>query len=108
MCSLVCVCAYAALAHMLVLMCMCMCTYVLPRHVTNARMRPMFVSCMSVCVFVYVCLSVRMCAVMCLWVCVCALTCIYAAFTHVSTDVYYMRTIHVRLHVHVGIVCVCA
>ena len=35
--SLVCVCAYAALAHMLVLMCMRMRTYVLPRHVTNAR-----------------------------------------------------------------------
>ena len=35
-------------------------------------------------------------AVMCLWVCVCV--CLHASlpvFTHVSTDVYYMRTIHI-------------
>ena len=61
--NLSCVCTYAALAHMLVLMCMRMCTYVLPRHVTNARMRPIFVSCMRVCVFVSVCMSV------CMYVC---------------------------------------
>src|SRR6056300_460994 len=57
-----------------------------------------------VCACVYsclsVCLSVCMCAVMYLWICVCVLTCIYAAFTHVSTDVYYMRTIHVRPYIH--------
>ena len=94
------VCAYAALAHMLVLMCMRMCTYVLPRHVTDARMCPILVSCMCVCLCLSVCLSVSMCAVMCLWVCVCALTCIYAAFTHVSTDVYYMHTIHVRPYIY--------
>ena len=58
MCLVCHVCAYAALARMLVLMCMRMCAYVLPRHVTNARMRPMFVSCMCVCVFVFICLSV--------------------------------------------------
>ena len=54
---------YAVLAHMLVLMCMRMCTYVLPRHVTNARMCQTFVSCMCVCVFVSVCMSV------CMYVC---------------------------------------
>ena len=77
----------AALAHMLVLMCMGMGTYVLPRHVTNARMRPIFVSCMCVCVFVSVCMSVCMyvCGHVLMGVCVCVLTCIYAAFTHVST-----------------------
>ena len=62
--SLSCVCAYAALAHMLVLMiCMRMCTYVLPRHVTDARMCPICVSCMCVCVFVSICMSV------CMYVC---------------------------------------
>ena len=98
--SLSCVCAYAALAHMLVLMCMRMCTYVLPRHVTNARMCPIFVSCMCVCVFVSVCMSVCMyvCGHVLMGVCVCA----YAAFTHVSTDVYYMRTIHVRPYIYVA------
>ena len=100
--SRLCVCACAILAHMLVLICMRMCTYVLPRHVTNARMRPMFVSCMSVCVFVSICLSVCTYVCGCLSVCVCALTCIYAAFTHVSTDVYYMCTIHVRPYVYVA------
>ena len=72
--SLSCVCAYAALAHMLVLMCMRMCTYVLPRHVTNARMCPIFVSCMCVCVFVSVCMSVCMyvCGHVLMGVCVCA------------------------------------
>ena len=74
--NLVCVCAYAALAHMLVLMCMRMCTYVLPRHVTvtNARMCPIFVSCMCVCVFVSVCMSVCMyvCGHVLMCVCVCA------------------------------------
>ena len=72
--NLVCVCAYAALAHMLVLMCMRMCTYVLPRHVTNARMCPIFVSCMCVCVFVSVCMSVCMyvCGHVLMGVCVCA------------------------------------
>ena len=72
--SRLCVCAYAALAHMLVLMCMRMCTYVLPRHVTNARMRPMFVSCMCVCVFVPVCMSVCMYVYghVLMGVCVCA------------------------------------
>ena len=90
------VCAYAALAHMLVLMCMRMCTYVLPRHVTNARMCPIFVSCMRVCVFVSVCMSV------CMYVCghVRMGVCVYLhasmpAFTHVSTDVHDTRTIHV-------------
>ena len=97
--NLVCVCAYAALAHMLVLMCMRMCTYVLPRHVANARMCPIFVSCMCVCVFVSVCMSVGMyvCVRSCAYGCVCV--CLHAsmpAFTHVSTDVYHMRTIHVR------------
>ena len=61
--------------HMLVLMCMRTCTsYVLPTHVTNARMCPTFVSCMCVCVFVSVCRSVCMfaCGYVCLWVCVCA------------------------------------
>ena len=105
-CVRLCVCAYAALAHMLVLMCMRMCTYVLPRHVTNARMCPIFVSCMCVCVFVSACLSVCMyvcmCAGMCLWVCERALTCVYAAFTHVSMDVYYMCTIHVRPYMYVA------
>ena len=66
------VCAYAALGHMLVLMCMRMGTYVLPRHATNARMRPMFVSCMCVCVFVCVCLSVCMYVCGHVLVCVCA------------------------------------
>ena len=72
--SLLCVCAYAALAHMLVLMCMRTCTYVLPRHVTNARMCPIFVSCMCVCVFVSVCMSVCMyvCGHVLMGVCVCA------------------------------------
>ena len=72
--SRLCVCAYAALAHMLVLMCMRMCTYVLPRHVTDARMRPIFVSCMCVCVFVSVCMSVCMyvCGHVCGYGCVCA------------------------------------
>ena len=94
--SLSCVCAYAALAHMLVLMCMRMCTYVLSMHVTNARMCPIFVSCMCVCVFVSVCMSV------CMYVCGHVLmgACVYAAFTHVSTDVCYMRTIHVRPYMY--------
>ena len=98
--SLSCVCAYAALAHMLVLMCMRMCTYVLPRHVTNARMCPMFVSCVCMCVYVSVCVCV--CMYVCLWVCVCV--CLHASmpvFTHVSTDVYYMRTIHVRPYIYI-------
>jgi hypothetical protein len=43
-----------------------------------------------------------MCTVMCLWVCVCVFTCIYAAFTHVSVDVYYMRTIHVTPYIYVA------
>ena len=100
--SRLCVCAYAALSHMLVLMCMCMCTYVLPRHVTNARMRPIFVSCMCVCVFVSVCRSVCMFVYghVLMGVCVCVLTCTYAAITHVSTDVYHMRTIHVRPYIY--------
>ena len=81
-------------------MCMRMCTsYVLPRHVTNARMCPIFKSCMCMCVFVPVCMSVCMyvCGHACLWVCVCArLLASMPAFTHVSPNVYYMRTIHVR------------
>src|SRR6056300_2036274 len=88
------VCAYAALAHMLVLMCMRMCTYVLPMRVTNARMCPIFVSCMCVCVFVSVCMSVCMyvCGHVCLWVCVRArLHASMPAFTNVSPNVYYMR-----------------
>ena len=99
--SLSCVCAYAALAHMLVLMCMRMCTYVLPRHVTNARMRPMFVSCMCVCVFVSVCMSVCMyvCGHVLMGVCVCA----YMHLCRVHTrkhgcvlDVYYTcKTVYV-------------
>ena len=102
--SLSCVCAYAALAHMLVLMCMRTCTYVLPRHVTNARMCPTFVSCMCVCVFVSVCMSVCMyvCGHVLMGVCVCVLTCICAAFTHVSMDAYYMCTIHVRPYICVA------
>ena len=108
------------MVSMLVLMCMHMCTYVLPRHVTNARMCPIFVSCMCVCVFVSVCMSV------CMYVCGHVLmgVCVYLhasmpAFTHVSTDVHDTRTIayamlahacddvHVYVHVHVGIVCAC-
>ena len=91
-------------AHMLVLMCMRMCTYVLPRHVTNARMRPIFVSCMCVCVFVSVCMSVCMyvCGHVLMGVCVCVLTCIYACVTHASPNVYYLRTIHVRLYIYVA------
>ena len=49
-----------------------------------------------ICVCVYVCLHV--CVRSCAYGCVCVLTCIYAAFTHVSTNAYYMRTIHVRPH----------
>ena len=70
MCALMCMCVCMCIVgdvsvrtlclHMLVLMCMRMCTYVLPRHVTNARMRPIFVSCMCVCEFVSVCMSVGM------------------------------------------------
>ena len=53
-----------------------------------------------ICVCLYVCLSVwvRSCA----YGCVCVLTCIYAAFTHVSMDVYYMCTIHVRPYMYVA------
>ena len=103
--SLVCVCAYAALAHMLVLMCMRMCTYVLPRHVTNARMCPILVSCMCVCVFVSLCMPVCMyvCGHVCLWVCVCArLHASMPAITHVSPNVYYLRTIQVRPYIYVA------
>ena len=71
-------------------------------------MRPIFVSwifvsCMCVCVFVSVCMSVCMYvgAVMCLWVCVC-LHASMPAFTHVSTNAYYMRTIQVRPYIHVA------
>ena len=90
------------LAHMLVLMCMRMCTYVLPRHVTNARMCSIFVSCMCVRVFVSECMSVCLygCGHVLMGVCVCVLTCIYAAFTHAGTDVYYMRAIHVRPYIY--------
>jgi uncharacterized membrane protein len=97
------VCAYAALAHMLVLMCMCTCTYVLPRHVANARMCPIFVSCMCVCVFVSVCMSVCMyvCGHVLMGVCVC-LHASMPAFTHVSTDVHDTRTIHVRPYIYVA------
>ena len=108
--SLLCVCPYAALSHVLVLMCMRTCTsYVLPRHVTNARMCPTFVSwmcptfvsCMCVCVFVCVCLYV--CQYVCVRSCVLMGVCVYArlhasmpAFTNLSPNVYHMRTIHVR------------
>ena len=59
--SLSCVCPYAALAHMLALMCMRMCTYVLPRHVTNARMCPTFVMYARVCIFVRVSVCLYVC-----------------------------------------------
>ena len=101
--SLVCVCAYAALAHMLVLMCMRMCTSVLPRHVTKVGMCPIFVTCMCVCIFVSVCMSVCMhvCGHVLMGVCV-SLHASMPALTHASTDECYMRTIHVRPYIYVA------
>ena len=59
-------------------LCRCACTYVLPRHVTNARMCPIIVSCMCVCVFVSVCMSVCMYVCGHVLMCVCEHTCIYS------------------------------
>ena len=65
----------------------------------------------NICVmYVRVCICV--CLYVCLYVCVrsCVLmggvcACLHAsmpAFTHASTDVYYMRTIHVRPYIYVA------
>src|SRR6056300_1504618 len=86
-----------------VLMCMRMCMYMLPRHVTNARMRPMFVSCMCVCVFVSVCLSgcMYVCGHVLMGVCVCA----YMRLCRVHTckhgcvlyAYYTCKTVYIRM-----------
>ena len=60
------------------------------------------------CVRVHICVCVYVCVYVCLYVCVrscaygcvCVLTCIYACL-HASTDVYYMRTIHVGPFINV-------
>ena len=91
-------------AHMLVLMCMRMCTYVLPTRnkCENASDICVMYVRVCICVCLYVCLYVCVRSLACACVCVRALTCIYAAFTHVSSDVYYMRTIHVRPYKYVA------